>query len=174
MASLTGAVQIAILPLMCTFYTEGTWPAHTQKGEGAGKNEVDNRSVNGFKVVHRDTKKPQIRSILRKAAQGTRDIRASMKSLTLGFEDILNTAQEGVMDIEKTKVSSTMQGLNAQVDSILGTMNELADVVMGLAGDVAMMPGDEIDHAIVISDDEDNTHDSLPKVEIPELSGIKT
>lgn len=101
-------------------------------------------------------------------------IRASMKSLILGLENILNAAQDCVSDIKETKFSSPMRGLSAQVDNILGTMEEHAGAVMASDDGPAMMPGDEIDTAILISDDEDGAEDSPSKVETPGLCGIKT
>lgn len=97
-----------------------------------------------------------------------------MKSLALGFENILNSAQDGVSDIKQTKFSSAMKGLDEQANNILGTMEELAVAVMAYDDGLSMMPGDEIDIAISISDDEDGVDDSISTVETPELRGIKT
>lgn len=166
--------RVAYGACVCSFDTVSARPARTPKKKpGFTKRRVDTTLKAPFKGVYKGTRKPQIRKVLRRAAQGTREIRASMKSLTIGFENILNAAQDSVSDIKETKFSSTMKGLSAQVDNILGTMEELADAVMASDDGPAIMPGDEIDNAISISD-EDDADDSPSKVETPELCGVKT
>lgn len=97
----------------------------------------------------------------------------SLTSQNLEFGKILSANESETMKAERVKVESNMQGLNVQVNTLRGAMEELANMVMECDDDVTMQSGDELDNTIVISDDEDITGEVI-KTQTAESQCIKT
>jgi hypothetical protein len=128
-------------------------------------------------AVRRRANKKLARRLVRHAATKSVDIWASVQLINVGLEGLLADGDKKMVN-ERAKVSSTMQGLSGQVDTLLESMSAIAAMVRDPTEDLDMQSGEEFYNAIMISDDDDNdddgTDDDIKPMEIIEPRGIMT